>query len=441
MRDVILHAFNWPYSEVSARARAIADNGYGAVLFPPPLYSDQRGTEWWQSYQPKDYRVVRSALGGKAELEQAIKALHDEGVRVFTDLVFNHMANEKGQRPDPYNFPGEEELARYRAERESFERDRLYGDLSVGLFSPWDFNPEGDILNWNDTHESQEHWLSGLPDLDLNDWVIEQQRTCLRALNDLGFDGYRIDAIKHLPYAHILRVFQIPEMSGEYIFGEALTANDREENIFLWPLVDNTTISYYDFPLHETLRRVFSPAGTMRELVDPAAYRQALSWNRAVTFSITHDIPYNDGFRWQMLDPQDEFLANVYILGRDGGVPLVFSDHNERAGRYGSDRDRWSEAWRRADTVGMIAFHNEAHGAPQRPLFESDGFIVFARGDGGIVAINKSAEWQHPCIRTGGLRLGRYRCTIHGHEMQVEGERFEFAIPPRQAQMWLHREG
>lgn len=441
MRDVILHAFNWPYADVAAQARAIAENGYGAVLLAPPLYSDQNGADWWQRYQPKDYRVVRSFLGGKVELEQAIKALHVENVRVYTDLVFNHMANEKGRRDDPYNFPGDAELARYRSERESFERDRLYGDLEDGLFSPWDFNQEGDIHNWNDPHESQEHRLSGLPDLDLSDWVIEQQRTCLRALNDLGFDGYRIDAIKHLPYDHIKRVFEIPEMKGEYVFGEALTANDGEENIFLWPLIDRTSISYYDFPLHETLRRVFSPAGTMRELADPAAFRQALPWHRAVTFSITHDIPYNDGFRWQMLDPQDEFLANVYILGRDGGVPLVFSDHNESASRYGADRNRWSEAWRRADTVGMIAFHNAVHGMPQRTLFENDGFIVFVRGDRGIVAINKTAEWQHPRIWTYGLRHGFYHCMVHRHEMQVGGDHFEFAIPPRQAQMWLHREG
>lgn len=439
MSDVILHAFNWPLAKVADSAAAIAANGFGAVLLPPPLYSDQNGPDWWQRYQPKDYRVIRSYLGGKEQLERAIKALHDFDVRVYADVVFNHMANEKGQRDDPFNFPGEAELRRYRAERPSFERDRLYGDLDVGLFSPWDFNPDGDIHNWNDPHESQEHRLSGLPDLDLSDWVVGQQQACLAALNGLGFDGYRIDAIKHLPFDHISRVFQTPDMAGRFVFGEALTSNDHEENIFLWPLLDRTAISFYDFPLHETLRRVFSPGGSMRELIDPAARGQALPWHRGVTFSITHDIPCNDGFRWQMLEPQDEFLANVYIFSRDGGVPLVYSDHNESAECYGRDRDRWSNAWSRDDTVRMISFHNAVHGMPQRPLFEDDGFIVFARGDCGIVAINKTEEWCHPRIWTYGLRHGRYRCMMHGWEMQVEGELFEFSIPPRQAQIWLHQ--
>jgi alpha-amylase len=267
--------------------------------------------------------------------------------------------------------------------------------------------------------------------------VVEQQRLCLRALNLLGFDGYRIDAIKHLPEEHLRSVFGTNDMAGKYVFGEALTSNDREENIFLWPLVNRTGISFYDFPLHETLRRVFAPGGSMRELVDPAAFGQALSWRRALTFSVTHDIPNNDAFRWQLLDGQDEYLANAYILGQDGGVPMVFTDHDESP----CDRGRWFDAWQRYDIVQMIGFHNAVHGSQQRSLYEADGFLVFGRGYGGMVAINKTGEWQHPRIKTDGLRQGRYRCQIHQHEMRVSGEQFEFAIPPRQAQMWLWQEG
>jgi alpha-amylase len=253
----------------------------------------------------------------------------------------------------------------------------------------------------------------------------------------MGFDGYRVDAVKHLPEEHIRQVFQTPDMVGKFIFGEALTANDNEEQIFLWPLLDETRLAFYDFPLHETLRRVFAPTGTMRELVDPAAYGQAVSKWRAVTVAVTHDIPNNDGFRWQLLDRQDEFLAHVYLLGRDGGVPMVYSDHNESAGKYPEDRDRWAESWCRHDIRAMVTFHNAVHGEPQRALYEDDGFIVFARGDRGLVAINKTNSWQNPTMWTWGLKHGAYRCLIHGHVMELEGDRFSFTIPPRQAQMWL----
>jgi alpha-amylase len=70
-------------------------------------------------------------------------------------------------------------------------------------------------------------------------------------------------------------------------------------------------------------------------------------------------------------------------------------------------------------------------------LYEDDGFLVFARGDMGIVAINKTGFWQHPTISTSRLRHGSYKCQIHGYQMDVSGDSFTFAIPPREAQMWL----
>ncbi|HLP31663.1 MAG TPA: hypothetical protein VK150_09895, partial [Geothrix sp.] len=77
------------------------------------------------------------------------------------------------------------------------------------------------------------------------------------------------------------------------------------------------------------------------------------------------------------------------------------------------------------------------HGQPQRTLYEADGFLVFARGERGLVAINKTAEWQHLVVNTWGLARGWYRCQLHGHEMLLGGDTFGFAIPPREAQMWL----
>jgi alpha-amylase len=74
-------------------------------------------------------------------------------------------------------------------------------------------------------------------------------------------------------------------------------------------------------------------------------------------------------------------------MGRDGGVSLVYSDNNQSARKYPEDRNRWANSWMREDITAMIRFHNAVHGMPQRLLFEDDGFIVFARGDRGMVAI------------------------------------------------------
>ena len=438
MRNATLHAFNWRYTEIINNLDAIREAGYGAVLVPPILYSDPKGEAWWQRYQPKDYRVLLSYLGGKRDLQQLIKACHEGSPRleVYADLVINHMANEA--RHDRLNFPGEAELARYQAESALYEENRLYGNLSQGLFSPWDFNQFGDIdaNEWSDRTAVQLQRLSGLPDLADSDWVLTQQRSMVQALIEMGFDGFRIDAIKHLTERLIDNVADNPDFRNKFWFGEVLTSNESEEAIFMAPFLRETWISAYDFPLFKTIREAFSSGGSLRALSQPQNQGNALPWNRAVTFVINHDIPHNSPFRGWLLNGQDEHLAHAYLLGRDGGVPLIYSDHNESS--YPEDKNRWLDFYKRPDIVAMIQFHNAVHGQPMNLLYETDVVLVFGRGMSGIVAINKSDAEQWATFSTQGLiSSGHYRDLIHQYEMRLSGEMFTLYVPPRTAQMWL----
>ena len=438
MRTVTLHAFNWAYQDIIDNLDSIAEVGYGAILIPPPLYSDPNGDAWWQRYQPKDYRILLSHLGGKPELERLITACHASHppIRVYADLVINHMANEA--RDDRLNFPGVAELERYRQDPATYERNRLYGNLGEGLFSPWDFSQAGEIDDheWSDRGAVQFQNLSGLPDLQDSPWVLEQQHQMVSALVAMGFDGFRVDAIKHITERMVDNLADRPAVRNKFWFGEVLTGGDHDEQVFLWPFLQETWMSAYDFPLFTTIREAFGFGGSMRSLVDPAADGNALPWHRAVTFVVTHDIPHNDGFRYAILDPQDEHLAYAYVLGRDGGVPLIYSDHNESA--YAVDRDRWFDVYKRADLAAMVQFHNAVHGEAMALLYVSDVLLIFRRGERGIVAINKSATEQWAEFSTWGLsNPGQYRDLIHGHTMNLSGDRLSLFLPPRTAQMWL----
>jgi alpha-amylase len=76
------------------------------------------------------------------------------------------MANEN--RPDRMNFPGDAELQRYKLEQTEFEKDRLYGNLDEGLFSPWDFNTDGNIQNWMGTYIRQRNTLCPVYSISIN---------------------------------------------------------------------------------------------------------------------------------------------------------------------------------------------------------------------------------------------------------------------------------
>jgi alpha-amylase len=133
---------------------------------------------------------------------------------------------------------------------------------------------------------------------------------------------------------------------------------------------------------------------------------------------------------------RDAYLANAYVLGRDGGVPMVYSDHGESGATHPEDHGRWQDLWRRADIAGMLAFHNAMHGTPGKTLLVTPVVLVKRRGDRGVVVINKSADWQTLTLEHHGLCPGTYVCDLHGHAMTVSENRFDLQVPPRQAQLW-----
>jgi alpha-amylase len=441
--EVILHAFNWTYADVTANATAIAQAGYKKVLISPPLKSS--GSAWWARYQPQDYRVIDSPLGNKQQLATMISTLQAKGVQVYADVVLNHMANESGIRSD-LNYPGTTVLNQYAANWSYYNNQKLFGDLSQNLLSGYDFHAANCIGDYNNVWQVQNYRLcgaypdQGLPDLTDNSWVVSQQQAYLAALKAMGIKGFRIDAVKHMSLGQVNAIFSPTLLSGMHVFGEVITGggagnNDYEQ--FLKPYLDNTSHGAYDFPLFAQIRSAFSYGGSLNQLADPGAYGQALHWSRAVTFAITHDIPTNDGFRYQIMDTTDELLANAYILGRDGGTPMIYSDHGETADKDGY---RWQNYYQRADIKAMVKFHNAVQGNKQQLIAASQCLLLFKRGKAGVVGINKCGSSQSYSVNTYQYELNWYRNyvdTLSGQSFNVSSQYLNLTIPARSARMWL----
>ena len=444
--DVILHAFNWTYDDVAAKTQEIADLGYTKVLVSPAYKST--GDQWWARYQPQDYRVIDNPLGDTADFQAMVNALNAKGVETYADIVFNHMANEAWKRSD-LNYPGSEVLQQYSSNQGYYNGITLFGDVSSGLFGGGDFHGTYDqggpkcISNYSDVGDVQYNRLCGaapdpgLPDLDPNNWVVAQQKAYLQALKDMGVTGFRVDAAKHMTNYHINAVFDSNIKNGVHVFGEIITtggAGSSEYDNFLAPYLSATGHSAYDFPLFAQIRSAFSFGGSMNALVDPGAYGQALSGDKAITFSITHDIPLNDGFRYQLLDPTDEHLANAYVLGRDGGVPLLYSDNNE------SGDNRWVDLYKRDDIKGMVKFHNGVQGSGMQVVSHNDCVIFFKRDHQGVVGINKCADGQDIWVDTSTDNLWwyrNYRDTLSNDVQYITTQWHKFYVPGRSARMWL----
>ncbi|MCG3721060.1 alpha-amylase family protein [Vibrio cincinnatiensis] len=402
--DVILHAFDWPYSQVTEHAQAISDAGYKAVLVSPPMksYRQDKGTPWWQRYQPQDYRVIDNQLGNTESFQTMVSTLQQFDLWVYADVVFNHMANESSIRLD-LQYPSEKEQLIYRQRANYYQKQRLFGDLSQPLFTEDDFVEAFGIQDWQDKWQVQNGRISGgphdsgLPTLRANAHVIEQQQAYLLALKAIGVKGFRIDAAKHMSIEHLKKVWSEALTHDVHIFGEIITdggATKAEYQLFLEPYLAETRLGAYDFPLFQTVYNALQPKGSLKSLIDPYCFGEALSKERAITFAITHDIPNNDVFMDLVMSAENEALAYSYIFGRDGGVPLIYSDLNPSDIRDSEGRPRWQEAWCAPNMLAGIAFHNQMHGLPMKTLEASDDLLVFSRGDKGMVIMNKSSRAQ-----------------------------------------------
>ncbi|MGR5175640.1 alpha-amylase family protein [Vibrio mediterranei] len=401
--NVILHAFDWPYALVTERAEEIKAAGYKTVLVSPPMKSYREGNEvlWWQLYQPQDYRVIDNKLGNTEDFKAMMVALSALDIWVYIDVVFNHMANESGQRLD-LQYPSEADMHSYQSHQSYFEQQKLFGDLSQPLFNEKDFVEAFGIENWKDRWEVQNGRLTGgpqdpgLPTLRSSPYVVSQQQAYLQAMKELGVRGFRIDAAKHLTLEHIKQVFTDDITAGVHVFGEIITdggATEEEYELFLQPYLEQTRLAAYDFPLFKTVYDALeSEKGSMTALIDPYCFGQALTNERSITFAITHDIPNNDVFSDLVMKEENEWLATVYILTRDGGVPLIYSDLNPSGICSDGDTPRWTDGWKEARLSALIAFYHVVHGEPFSLVEANDDLLVFKRGEKGLVLINKSTR-------------------------------------------------
>jgi alpha-amylase len=406
MNGTMMQYFHWDlppdgtlWDELARNAADLARAGITAVWVPPVSKGTSGSDVGYGSYDLWDLGEfdqkgsVRTKYGTRAQLEAAVAAVHDAGMQVYLDVVFNHKGgadatevttgtpvnwDNRNQDVGPpreievwtqFTFPGRGmqysemqwhwwhfdavdydartgsagTIFRLRDKRFDTPVSREFGNYDYLLFDDIDMDNEeakADLRNWGE-------------------WIV---RT-------LGADGFRFDAAKHIRafffnewLDHLHATFPDRQFFG---VGEHFTGDPNTLRSFLTET--GGRMSLFDFPLYFNMRNAARRDGNfdMRSLLTNTLVSQDPV--HAVTFVDNHDTFRHDDERIA-----DWFKPHAYalILLREQGYPCLFyGDYYGADGRV-SHRDMLDPL--------LAARRDHAYG-PQRDVFDHNQLIGWAR--------------------------------------------------------------
>ncbi len=177
------------FTGVMQKLDYIKDLGATAIwvmpFYPSPLRDD--------GYDISDYRGINPSYGVPRDFKLFVKAAHERGIRVITELVINHTS-------DQHPWFKRARAARPGSAARNFyvwsDTEEKYEDTRIIFLdtekSNWTWDEEAQAFYWHRFYSHQ-------PDLNFdNPKVIEAVLDVMRYWLDLGVDGLRLDAIPYL---------------------------------------------------------------------------------------------------------------------------------------------------------------------------------------------------------------------------------------------------
>lgn len=189
---VILHCFDWKYSDITDSLQQIAKAGFSAVQTSPVQPAAGTGP-WYWLYQPLSFTVAENGdLGTRAELQELCEKAEEFGIKVIVDVVANHLAGD-------------------------------HTNIQEDLVADEYWHDDGDNINYKNRY-SITHGALGMPDLNSENAYVQQVvADFVDDLKSLGVDGVRWDAAKHIGLpSEDCAFWSAVTANGLYHYGEIL---------------------------------------------------------------------------------------------------------------------------------------------------------------------------------------------------------------------------
>lgn len=367
MNEVMMQAFEWDtpadgnyYKNLIKNAKEFKEKGIDALWLPPMTKggSDQDvgyGVyDLWDLGEFDQKNTIRTKYGTKEELHQAIKALHDNGIKVYADVVLNHKANADFTEEFKAVMVDQNDRNKDVREKTDIEawtgfdfknRKGKYSDFIWHYyhFSGVDYDVKtqtsaiyrilGENKYWNDGVSDEKGNFDYLMFADIDhdhpevkeeiykwvDWFIDETKV----------DGFRYDALKHISDKFILELSNhIMEKTNNnfYLFGEYWQYDKAQIDKYLD--YTNWKVDLFDTPLHFHIEEASKSNGKydMRKIFDNTIVKDHPL--EAVTFVDNHDSQPSQSLDSWVEDWFKEIAYSLILLRKDG-YPCIFEgDYN-----------------------------------------------------------------------------------------------------------------
>lgn len=329
----ILLLFGWKWKDILYEIPFIAERGYDAIkIYPPQEAAINTGRPWWEIYQPVSY-YLSQFYGNEEDLRVVIDACHSFKIKIYVDLVMNHMAycepNVERIGTNEHKFT-KYHYGPLNDDNDQYTNDDFYhftkdGNLSIA---------QEDYAKYDRIWHIEHFDLLGLPKLNLESpHVVGILRKYLKYLLALGIDGFRIDAGKHMPMHAVSKILSglrtydglKPFIYLEYYCGlpMGIDVHSYMEKYFNVGFV--TAFSYGNI-ISDAINK---NNGNLEKLV---RYSLGSSWihypeNKTVVVLDNHDTERDNEqiLNYKKMERNAYTLAYIFMLAWPFGIPKIMS--------------------------------------------------------------------------------------------------------------------
>ena len=370
--------------------------GITALWVSPPvenIYSIMAGDSTsYHGYWARDFKKTNPYFGSFTDFQTLVNTAHSNNIKVVVDFAPNHTSPA-----DPANIS-------YGENGNLYDNGTLLGGYTNDTKNLFNHNGGTDFSTLeNGIYKN----LFDLADLNLQTTTVDAYlKAAVNKWLDLGIDGLRMDAVKHMPIGWQKNFMDsVYSHKSVFTFGEwFLSANETDPNNEFF--ANESGMSLLDFRYSQKVRQVFRGGTDTMYGLDSMINSTATSYqhvNDQVTFFDNHDMD-----RFYQVGGNQRNVDNALVLGLTSrGVPAIYygteqymtgnGDPNNRAMMTGFNTN--TNAYKVIQRIAPLRKTNPAlaYGTSQQRWINNDVYVYERKfGDNvALIAINKNTTTSY----------------------------------------------